>query len=125
VFDMEGRIVRLHHPYTPVGMGGQPPAPAWSPDGHWLAFTAWAVDPIEGGLWVVRADGQEEEHHLESDSRAYYDPIWSPDGRWLAFSSVTQGTAQGLRLAEVETWTLHAPDLPPDAYPVDWVSVRP
>jgi Tol biopolymer transport system component len=125
VFDMEGRIVRLHHPYTPVGMGGQPPAPAWSPDGHWLAFTAWAVDPGDGGLWVVRADGQEEEHHLESDSRAYYDPIWSPDGRWLAFSSVTQGTAQGLRLAEVETWTLHAPDLPPDAYPVDWVSVRP
>ncbi len=125
VFDLEEHIARLHHPYTPVGGGGQPPAPVWSPDGGWLAFTAWAIASIEGGLWVVRADGQGEEHHLDGASRADHNPIWSPDGRWLAFSSVTQDTGPGLWLAEAETWALHSPDLPPDAYPVDWISPSP
>jgi Tol biopolymer transport system component len=124
VFDLEMEMARLLHPYTPVGMGGQPPAPAWSPDGRWLAFTAWAVDPNDGGLWVVRADGQGEKHHLDAASRVDHNPIWSPDGNWLAFSSTPQGAGQGLWLAEVETWTLHSADLLPDAYPVDWVSPR-
>jgi hypothetical protein len=132
VFDLEIQTARFLHPYTPVGMGGQPPAPAWSSDGRWLAFTAWATNPNDAGLWVVRADGQQadidrasEEHYLDAGSRADHNPIWSPDGRWLAFSSTVQGVGSGLWLAEVETWNLHSPDLLPDAYPVDWVSPRP
>jgi Tol biopolymer transport system component len=125
VFDLDAHTVQLHHPYTPIGMGGQPPAPAWSPDGRWLAFTAWATSLDDAGLWVVRTTGQEQEHRLDTASRADHNPIWSPDGRWLAFGSTTQGAGNGLWLADAETWSVHAPDLPPDAYPAAWVSPRP
>ncbi len=134
VFDLEKRTLQLHHPYTPVGVGGQPPAPAWDPDGRWLAFDTWAIDPDNAGLWVVRADGQQAEtdpgaadaeHHLDAGFRGGHHPVWSPDGRWLAFNSTPQGVGAGLWLAEVETWDLHPLDLPSDAYPVAWVAPRP
>jgi Tol biopolymer transport system component len=127
VFDLEAHTAQFLHPYTPVGMGGQPPAPAWSPDGRWLAFNARAMNDDDVGLWVARADGQqEEEHNLDpSYSRADPHPVWSPDGRWLAFNSMPQGARSGIWLAKVETWDLHSPDLPPDAYLVDWISPRP
>jgi dipeptidyl aminopeptidase/acylaminoacyl peptidase len=122
VFDLElGNVLSLH-PYTPVGMGGQPPGPAWSPDGQWLAFTAWATDSQDGGLWVVRAAGSQEEHRLDAASRAGHNPVWSPDGSWLAFTSTTQGAGPGPWLADAETWSVHAPDLPLDASPVAWVN---
>jgi Tol biopolymer transport system component len=124
VFDLEVQEVQLLHPYAPIGMGGQPPPPTWSPDGRWLAFTAWAMDPDDSGLWVARADGSEE-HSLDAASRAHHNPVWSPDGRWLAFSSTDQGAGPGIWLAEVDTWTLTRPDLPPDAFPVAWASPRP
>jgi len=79
------------------------------------------MDPEDAGLWVARADGTEE-HPLDTATRAHHNPVWSPDGRWLAFSSTDQGAGPGLWLAEVDTWDLTQPDLPPDAYPVAWVS---
>ncbi len=118
VFDLEAQTVQLLHAHNPVG------APAWSPDGRWLAFNAWAMDPDDAGLWVARADGQqEEEYRLDAVlSRADPHPVWSPDGLWLAFSSTPEGIGSGVWLAEVGTWDLHSSDLPPDAYLVDWVS---
>ena len=124
VFDLTAPTLQLLHPYTPVGIGGQPPAPAWSPDGRWLAFGTWASDPEDMGLWVARADGQgEEEIHLDASlSRGDPHPVWSPDGRWLAFNSTPQGVGSGTWLAEVGTWELHPLDLPPDARIVSWTS---
>jgi hypothetical protein len=122
VFDLELGTALSLHPYTPIGMGGQPPAPAWSPDGRWLAFTARAASPDDAGLWVISVTGDQEEYRLDAASRADHNPVWSPDGRWLAFSGTPQGVGPGLWLAEAETWSVHAPELPPDAYPVAWVS---
>ena len=123
VFDLEADTAWFLHPYTPVGVGGQPPAAAWSPDGRWLAFNAWSANADEAGLWVARADGgTEEEYPLDPGvSRANPHPVWSPDGRWLAFISTPQGVGSGAWLAEEGTWELRPLDLPPDALVVDWV----
>jgi Tol biopolymer transport system component len=124
VFDLHSQRVQLLHPYTPVGIGGQPPAPAWSPDGRWLAFGTWASDPNDLGLWVARADGQVEEEFRvdDSTSRADPHPVWSPDAHWLAFNSTPQGAGSGIWLAEVGTWELYPLALQPDAFLVDWAS---
>jgi Tol biopolymer transport system component len=122
VFDLEAKTAQLLHPYTPVGRGGQPLAPAWSPDGRWLAFTAEAMNPDDAGFWIVRADGQQDEEYplATGHVRATFAPVWSPDGRRLAVSSVSQGGELEHWVAEVGTWELHPLDLPPDAHIVDW-----
>lgn len=118
VFDMKTRTASLLHSYEPVGRGGWPLAPAWSPDGRWLVFSVWAWDSAEAGAWVMRVDGQqEEEYHLGQCST----PIWSPDGRWLVCTSTPQGLGSGVWLVEVGRWGLRPLDLPVDAYLVDWL----
>jgi hypothetical protein len=118
VFDVKTRTALLLHSYEPMGQGGWPPAPAWSPDGRWLVFTTWAQDNEESGVWVVRVDGlQEEEFHVGACST----PVWSPDGRWIACTSYPQGLGAGVWLIEASTWVLHLLDLPSDAYLVDWI----
>ncbi|MDY7078394.1 MAG: hypothetical protein SXV54_15865 [Chloroflexota bacterium] len=129
IFDLEAQTAQLLHPHSPAGIGGWPPAPVWSPDGRWLAFAAWAENPDDAGLWVLRADGQqEEEYHLAlGQGRATPTPVWSPDGNWLAFSGASRDGRLGHWLAEVGTWEARFLDLPLDTYPldaylVDWVS---
>lgn len=56
-------------------------APAWSPDGKWIAWTPLA----ENGryqLWVMRADGTEQRKLVD---RAR-EPAWSPDAERLVFA---------------------------------------
>ena len=99
VFDLGAQTARLLHPYEPLGMGGWPPAPAWSPDGQWLVFHAIAEAPTEHGLWIARVDG-EKEHFLGPGEG----PVWSPGGRWLAFTCTAPGAESAIWLAEVGTW---------------------
>jgi Tol biopolymer transport system component len=106
VFDLEAQTSLLLHPYEPVGVGGWPAAPVWSPDGQWLAYILWpADDPAEAGLWVFHTDGTEE-HFLGAGSG----PTWGPDGRWLSFSLDGE---PGLWLAEVGAWRPRQIVLPP------------
>jgi Tol biopolymer transport system component len=114
VLDLQAGTASLLHPYEPVGRGGWPPAPVWSPDGRWLVFDTWAQDGDETGLWVARPNG-EEEHHLNCGA----DRTWSPDGRWVACASVPPG--HGARLFEAETWETYPLDLPSDARIVAWL----
>jgi len=98
VFNLQTRDGRVLHPYFPVGREGWPPAPVWSPDGHWLAFNAWADDPSASGIWVTAVDGSQEVQidfgsaaspgTTISQSRS---PLWSPDGRWLVLSLALDG----------------------------------
>ena len=53
--------------------------PAWSPDGAWLAFSAW-TDAEGGHLYRVRADGSGRAERLTSAPALYRRPAWSPDG---------------------------------------------
>ncbi len=121
VFDLGARAARLLHAYEPLGSGQWPAAPAWSPDGRWLAHVAQASEPDESGLWVLRADGVQEEAYRFAGR----DPVWSPDGRWLAFMDTTVRGAPGLRLAEVGTWRVQEGGLIADAGLVAWLESAP
>lgn len=54
-------------------------APAWSPDGKWIAYVTWSE--AEGGhVYKVSSRGGNPDRL--SDVNAYYaDPCWTPDGR--------------------------------------------
>ncbi len=60
-------------------------APAWSPDGHWIAFvSARGGKDGAANLWRIRVDGGEAEP-LTEEKGAVSAPAWSPDGKWIAF----------------------------------------
>lgn len=68
--------------------------PVWSPDGKWIAYTAYAYDGYAArDIYTVRADLSET--HNVSRSRAGEDrPAWSPDGQWIAFVSDRDGNPE-------------------------------
>jgi len=78
-----------------IDTGASEYAPAWSPDGRWLAFQSDSGRaPGETEIWIAGADGSGL-HQVTSSppgswSRA---PSWSPDGRWIAFVSSQAGSA--------------------------------
>jgi tricorn protease len=56
-------------------------APAWSPDGTYLAFSDKA-----GRLWMLEVATKRLTQVAADSSGRLGDQYWSPDGRWLAFS---------------------------------------
>ena len=79
------------------------------------------------GLWVLRADGQQEEtHRVETVvTRAGPNPSWSPDGRWLAYYRTTPDGAPSVWMVETGTWRRQQADLPTDAAVVAWFEKSP
>jgi Tol biopolymer transport system component len=70
--------------------GGSDRAPAWSPDGRSIAFTA--LDEGFGELCVMNADGGNPRAPINSTVNgpapgSVSDPAWSPDGTTIAFAS--------------------------------------
>ncbi|MGH7718493.1 MAG: hypothetical protein ACREON_06590, partial [Gemmatimonadaceae bacterium] len=70
-------------------------APAWSPDGRWIAFTSWD-DTLSGGghLWKVPARGGRPVR-LTSDAGEYINPAWRSDGRELVLARGAGETNRG------------------------------
>jgi Tol biopolymer transport system component len=54
-------------------------APAYSPDGQWIAYTNWTNRG--GHIWKVRANGQGAPQQLTTVPSYYLQPTWSPDGQ--------------------------------------------
>ena len=75
---------------TPDGAGHRPliasaQAPAYSPDGRWIAYAVPQSRTRRGGLRIARADGSDRRvltRNTVGDDSA---PAWSPDGRSLVF----------------------------------------
>ena len=67
---------------TPAGIG-YTYSPAWSPDGHRVAFRAFGTS--SSGIWTENLDGSGAVRLSVSPSDG--DPTWSPDGSEVAFES--------------------------------------
>lgn len=51
--------------------------PAWSRDGHWLAFTRrQAEQPM--GIWIARSDGRDARNLTNSRDADNWAPAWEP-----------------------------------------------
>ena len=66
--------------------------PALSPDGEWVAFARWGIDP---GLYIINVDGTEE--RLLLGVQFPKAPAWSPDGTQIALTYQHGG--------QVTSWT--------------------
>nr|BAL53506.1 WD-40 repeat-containing protein [uncultured Chloroflexota bacterium] len=65
-------------------------SPSWSPDGRWLAFTAYLHDNLEIAI-LSMANPQQEPIRLTNDPAADSSPAWAPGGRQIAFVSTRSG----------------------------------
>lgn len=60
--------------------------PRFSPDGQYIVFTketSWGS--LTNNLFMIRADGSNEEAITQGENVFYYQPVWSPDSNWIAF----------------------------------------
>ena len=114
--------------YFPPYAASTPWAPAWSPDGRWIAVgmsgSIWKVDPETGAAFELTYDG------------AYHSsPDWSPDGRWIVYTADDGGATIQLAVLNVETGETRAlsndraiytdPVFSPDGTRLAYVSTRP
>ncbi|WP_411141865.1 amidohydrolase family protein [Streptomyces sp. x-80] len=101
---------------APMGGGGLPGRPSWSPDGRYLAYCDRnrLNRRFREGYNLIRVidteTGQSALHaladHVSLADRYDSGPVWSPDGRWLAV------------IAESALWVLPVrPDGTPDGTP--------
>lgn len=70
-------------------------APAWSPDGAWLAFHSFREPP---GVYKMQADGSELELVYPVPGLTNIPLTWSPDGEWIVFASNQVRQQQLLRV---------------------------
>lgn len=72
-------------------------SPVWSPDGRWIAFTAWDHEN-RGAVWKAEvATG--ERVRLAAGGREFLNLDWSPDGERLVLATGSVDPAQGEALA--------------------------
>src|SRR5215213_471443 len=73
-------------------------APAWSPDGRWVAYLGDRSGEYE--IYVRPSDGTGEERRVTTDGDIWrFFPVWSPDSTMLAYGD----KKQRLRYVNVET----------------------
>jgi TolB protein len=62
-------------------------APAFSPDGEWIAFGRAPGGNTAAGrqLWLMRADGSEARALTADPALTHGPPSWSPDGQYLLY----------------------------------------
>ena len=118
----------MHNYYFPPAPSSTPWAPAWSPDGKWIAVamsgSIWKVDPASGVA-----------HEITYDGKYHSMPDWSPDGNWIVYTADNGGSTIQLASVNVATGETRAltndefiytdPVFSPDGTRVAYVSTKP
>jgi len=86
----------------PAGDGGWHGAPAWSPDGEWLAYADNSY-----GLFVMPAVGGRPTEVDRSTEGEIFQYVWSPDGRWLAYTKLLPGDYPSIFLYDTQEKQIH------------------
>lgn len=81
-------------------------SPAWSPDGHTIAFATDRADHTGNDIWLMRADGSHPQLLVHQTGIDEY-PVWSPDGSQLAFNC-TLGVILGSLVGDFELCVVNA-----------------
>jgi TolB protein len=76
-------------------LGVEDSVPAYSPDGQWVAFGRRHYGTTANRqLWLMKADGTEQQLLLDDSHYTHGPPAWSPDGRYLLFQRfLTDGSS--------------------------------
>ena len=82
-------------------------APAWSPDGEWIAIAA--VRDGEPRLFKVRVSSNEPPIALGDDYAL--DPVWSPSGRFLVYTGRDVGTVLQVKAVNADGTPRGLPEL--------------
>jgi Tol biopolymer transport system component len=82
-------------------------APAWSPDGEWIAIAA--VRDGEPRLFKVRVSSNEPPIALGDDYAL--DPVWSPSGRFLVYTGRDVGTVLQVKAVNADGTPRRLPEL--------------
>lgn len=118
----------MHNFYFPPAPSSTPWAPAWSPDGNWIAVA------MQGSIW--RVSPQTGSAYELTYSEAYHSsPDWSPDGEWIIYTADYAHARIQLEILHVPTGEVHKltddqavytdPVFSPDGSKVAYVSTNP
>ncbi len=96
--------------------GVEEDAPAWSPNGAWIAYRRKAARTSMGKqIWVMRSDGSEA-HPLTEDVEYYHGaPVWSSDGQALLFTRHKRGEIK----PSMGVWQLSTTEAPVGIWQLD------
>jgi eukaryotic-like serine/threonine-protein kinase len=95
------RSIDVQQGATRLVSRGDVAQPAWSPNGHRIAFWRGFVPgqfPGRFNVWTMRPDGSDLVP-VTDDEFLVWNPVWSPDGRYVYFCSLRDGSAGVWRVA--------------------------